>query len=200
MELTSTRAAELAPRTSSAAVEVAPGIFVLRAFSPVEASAAVMIASRSACWVPAGINEDLAVDPRVRDAEMLPEELHRPHAHAYRERLLVVTSRLAAKRVPGAVLTECQLVRYHVGGRYVEHRDAPAAGDPRRVLSLVCYLNDDFAGGATALLDDDVIVEPSAGIVVAFSPARLHRAEPVTAGTKYVITAWYGMPSSPPVP
>jgi len=194
LELTSARAAELVPRTASAPVEIAPGVYVLRAFAPVEAAAAVMIAADSPCWVPAGINENLAVDASIREAEFLPEELHRPHAGAYRDRLAVVTARLAAKVAPGSVLTECQLVRYHVGGKYVEHRDRPAPDDPRRTLSLVCYLNDDLAGGATALLDADVVVQPSPGVAIAFSPSLLHRAEPVARGTKYVITAWYGVP------
>jgi hypothetical protein len=29
---------------------------------------------------------------------------------------------------------------------------------------------------------------------VVFAPVLLHRADPVTAGTKYVITAWYHVP------
>jgi hypothetical protein len=72
------------------------------------------------------------------------------------------------------VLAEIQIVRYHAGGRYADHRDTPELGATPRALSLVCYLNDDFTG--------------------AFSPVLLHRAEPVTSGTKYVITAWYHVP------
>jgi predicted 2-oxoglutarate/Fe(II)-dependent dioxygenase YbiX len=55
-------------------------------------------------------------------------------------------------------------------------------------------LNDDFAGGATAFAQPDIAISPLGGVAVVFSPVLLHRAEPVTSGTKYAITAWYHVP------
>ena len=85
-------------------------------------------------------------------------------------------------------------MRYHPAGLYVDHRDTPSLGATPRTLSLVCYLNDDFAGGETVFIDPEFVVAPVTGTAVAFSPVLLHRANPVTRGTKYVITAWYHTP------
>ena len=107
------------------------------------------------------------------------------------QRLLAITSERASAIAPEGVLGEMQFVRYAAGGKYVEHRDTPALGVTPRVLSLICYLNDDFSGGATVFSESGVVVQPQSGLVVGFSPLLLHAAEAVTAGTKLVVTAWY---------
>lgn len=183
--------AGISPQPSASYVEAAAGIYVLRAFSADEAAAIVRDAAGSPAWLPAGINAELAVDTAVRDADVLYEDLNRAASAAYRERLFLVTNRLARALVPEAALSELQVVRYHPGGRYVDHRDSPAKGATARALSLVCYLNDDFRGGATVFPDLPHTVRPSAGIVIAFPPEYLHRGEAVAEGTKYVLTAWY---------
>ena len=180
---------ELVPRTSSDFIEVSPEIYVMRAFMPAEAAAAVTIAEGSPVWSDAGIYTGSGVDKAVRDAEVLYEELHQPYAAAYRERLTVVSGELARALVPNAIPSEMQIVRYHPSGRFADHKDIPSTGDRRRVLSLVCYLNDEFAGGETTFVDAGVSLQPASGIVVAFRPDVLHRAEPVESGTKYAITA-----------
>jgi predicted 2-oxoglutarate/Fe(II)-dependent dioxygenase YbiX len=171
--------------------ELAPAIVAARAFSPDEAAVLRAIAEETPGWSAAVINADDAVDPAVRDAEVL-------HAHANprltgmcHQRLLAITSERASVMAPEGVLGEMQFVRYAAGGGYVEHRDTPSDGGTTRVLSLVCYLNDDFDGGATTFAESGVRVRPQSGLVVAFAPQLLHAAEPVIAGTKYAITAWY---------
>ena len=171
--------------------EIAPGIFAARAFSILESIAIVAQADASPVWVRAVINADMKVDANVRDAEILFEELHRPHASVYRGRLESVTDELAQRLAPGATLGEVQLVRYHPGGRYVDHRDGPTPGPIQRALSLVCYLNDDFTGGQTTFSELGVSVAPQTGLAIVFPPHLLHRAEPVASGRKYVVTAWY---------
>jgi prolyl 4-hydroxylase len=111
-----------------------------------------------------------------------------------RDRLFAATRNIAAAAAPKTVLAEIQIVRYHAGGRYVEHRDTPELGATPRALSLVCYLNDDFTGGQTIFITPEVTIPIVTGTVVAFSPILLHRAQPVITGTKYVITAWYHVP------
>ncbi len=154
----------------------------------------VAAAAASTAWRDAGINENLEVDRSVRDAEVLFEADNTALIELCRERLFSATRNIAAVVATGTVLAEIQIVRYHVGGRYVEHRDSPALGATPRALSLVCYLNDDFTGGATTFAEPDLALSALAGAVAVFSPVLLHRAEPVTAGTKYVITAWYHVP------
>ena len=165
----------------------------VQAFSRLETSAIIWSADASTGWCAAALNARLDVDPSVRDAEML-EEADSPELVAMcRDRLFVATAPIAAELAPATVLAEVQIVRYHAGGKYIDHRDTLVLGAPR-ALSLVCYLNDDFTGGATAFAKPDELVEPCTGMAIVFSPLRLHRAEPVISGTKYVITAWYHSP------
>jgi predicted 2-oxoglutarate/Fe(II)-dependent dioxygenase YbiX len=163
---------------------------VLRAFSQVEAAAVIAQAADSPLWSAATVNATLDVDPSIRDAELLAEPAH-PHALVYRDRLAVITERLAGALAPKSTLSELHLVRYRAGGQYVDHRDTPLEGGTPRVLSILCYLNDDFQGGATAFPDLDFAFEPVAGTAIVFPPTYLHRAEPIASGEKYVITAWY---------
>jgi len=178
--------------------EIAPRIYARRAFSLLETIAIVAQSDASPVWVRAVINANFDVDANVRDAEILFEELHQPHANVYRERLERVTGDLAERLAPNSKLTEVQLVRYHPGGRYVEHRDGPTPGAVQRTISLVCYLNENFEGGETTFTELDVSVKPATGLLIAFPPELMHRAEPVRAGRKYVITAWYHGPGESP--
>ena len=184
-------AAALPPTPSEQHVEIAPGVYATRAFAPAEAAIIISQAAASPRWFPAVINADLEIDRAVRDAEILFEEVHRPYSDVYRDRIAQVTHGIAQAIAPDSQLTEVQLVRYGPGGRYADHRDGPTPGAQTRVLSLVCYLNDAFAGGETTFVELDVSVSPLTGIVIAFPPEYLHRAEPVIQGKKYAITAWY---------
>jgi predicted 2-oxoglutarate/Fe(II)-dependent dioxygenase YbiX len=178
-------------RPAPRSIEIAPGIYAMRAFSATEAAALVQQTEGSAFWTPAHINTDHAVDRAVRDAELLPDKRHTMLAQSYRQRLEIIVGEFAYARAPGSSLLEAQLVRYAPGGKYVDHRDVPEEGIASRTLSLVCYLNDDFENGETSFTDAGVSVPPLAGIVIAFAPQLLHRAEPVANGRKYIITAWY---------
>jgi predicted 2-oxoglutarate/Fe(II)-dependent dioxygenase YbiX len=169
-------------------------MFLARAFTADDAAAIVAAAAASTAWCDAGINANLEVDRSVRDAEILFEAGEPALIGRCRDALFAATRGIAAARAARTVLAEIQIVRYHVDGRYIDHRDSPAIGATPRALSLVCYLNDDFSGGATVFSQPDVAISPLSGVAVVFSPVLLHRAEPVTAGTKYAITAWYHVP------
>jgi prolyl 4-hydroxylase len=181
-------------------VEVAPGIYITRAFEAAEAAAIAAAAARAKSWQNAGINANLDVDRTVRDAEVLFESADRALIGRCRDRLFAATRTIAAAIAPKTVLAEIQIVRYHAGGRYIEHRDTPELGATPRALSLVCYLNDDFTGGETLFTDAGMTIPIVTGTVVAFSPVLLHRAQPVLTGSKYVITAWYHTPPPRVIP
>jgi hypothetical protein len=193
-ELSASQIAELLSAPAPHVVEPAPGIYLARAFSASEAAEIVAVAARSTAWHGAGINAKLEVDRSVRDAEVLYEAANPALIGFCRDRLFAATRGVASLVAARTVLAEIQIVRYHIAGRYVEHRDSPAPGATPRALSVVAYLNDDFTGGATAFTEPDIAVSPLSGAVVLFSPVLLHRARPVIAGTKYVITAWYHVP------
>ena len=120
--------------------EVAPGIYVTRAFEADEAADVVATAARATTWQDAGINADLQVDRSVRNAEVLFESSGPVESAAH------------------ALMGRCR---------------------------------DDFTGGETVFTDPATTIPIVTGTVVAFSPVLLHRAQPIIAGTKYVITAWY---------
>lgn len=168
----------------------------LRVFTPLETAAILYTAANSLSWYAGGLNADLEVNRSIRDAEVLEEAAHPDFFGTCRHRLWTATASIAAELAPGSVLAELQIVRYPVGGKYVDHRDTLTLGAPRS-LSLVCYLNDDFSGGATVFPELGIAVQPQTGLTIVFSPLLMHRAEPVLDGIKYAITAWYHVPPAP---
>ena len=178
----------------TAFVEVAPGIFTGCVFEAGEAQAVIARAEASQSWVLASINAALIVDTSIREADVLFEP-SAPELYAtLRDRLFDATRDLAVRLAPGSVLAEIQIVRYMPGGNYAEHRDSPRKGATARVLSIVAYLNDGFAGGETSFADAAFDVTPIAGLAVVFAPELLHCARAVRSGTKYIVTAWYHTP------
>jgi hypothetical protein len=82
-----------------------------------------------------------------------------------------------------------QLIRYRLGGYYVEHTDA---GDDlaERYFSIVCYLNDNFKGGHTSFPSFQSSISPSSGKTLIFPSRYLHRADPILSAEKYVLITW----------
>lgn len=97
-----------------------------------------------------------------------------------------------------------QITRYENDQMYVPHWDyfnVPGyenTTDNDRRGTLIIYLNDNFGGGTTYFPRLGVHIHPRAGSAVFFrydySPAEneetLHSGEPVSNGTKYIITIW----------
>jgi predicted 2-oxoglutarate/Fe(II)-dependent dioxygenase YbiX len=189
-ELTAARIEEMLDSSSTTVVEATPGLFLIQ-ICDTEENAALIARVDRASWLDATINADRSIDRSVRDADVLDERAHADLFDDLRELLAEATAELAADLVPGAVLAEVQLVRYQPGGHYLDHRDTPAIGATPRTLSLVWYLNDGFTGGETRFVSPDISVSPVSGVAIAFSPVLMHRAEPVIAGTKYAVVAWY---------
>ena len=100
-----------------------------------------------------------------------------------------------------------QVLRYRNGAQYLPHYDyfdpreegTPAllARGGQRVATLIMYLAEPEAGGATVFPDLGLQVIPQRGQAVFFSYAEplpaslsLHGGEPVTAGEKWIATKW----------
>lgn len=100
--------------------------------------------------------------------------------------------------------------RYAVGQEFKAHTDyfEPSGVDFERYCSVagqrtwtvMLYLNEPEAGGATRFKAIDKLVQPETGKLLAWSnlrpngtpnPSTLHHAMKVRAGTKYVITKWF---------
>jgi prolyl 4-hydroxylase len=100
-----------------------------------------------------------------------------------------------------------QVLRYAPGAEYLPHFDYfdPAApGTPailqrggQRVATLVMYLHEPEAGGATVFPDAALSVLPKRGSAVFFSYSQphpdsltLHAGAPVLSGEKWIATKW----------
>jgi prolyl 4-hydroxylase len=100
-----------------------------------------------------------------------------------------------------------QVLRYGPGAEYLPHFDYfdPAApGTPailqrggQRVATLIMYLHEPEAGGATVFPDAALSVSPKRGSAVFFNYSRphpdsrsLHGGAPVLSGEKWIATKW----------
>lgn len=100
--------------------------------------------------------------------------------------------------------------RYAIGQEFKAHTDyfEPSGVDfekycavsGQRTWTVMLYLNDVEAGGATRFKAIDKIVQPEAGKLLAWNnlrpdgspnPSTIHHAMKVRAGMKYVITQWF---------
>lgn len=100
--------------------------------------------------------------------------------------------------------------RYAVGQEFKGHTDyfEPSGVDfakyctvsGQRTWTVMIYLNEPDAGGATRFKAIDKIIQPEVGKLVAWNnlhpdgrvnPSTLHHGMKVRAGTKYVITKWF---------
>ena len=100
--------------------------------------------------------------------------------------------------------------RYAVGQEFKAHTDyfEPNGIDyerycgrsGNRTWTLMVYLNEPQAGGATRFTRADKMIQPETGKLVAWNnrlpdggtnPASIHHGMKVRAGTKYIITKWF---------
>jgi predicted 2-oxoglutarate/Fe(II)-dependent dioxygenase YbiX len=104
-----------------------------------------------------------------------------------------------------------QILHYGVGGHYIPHVDAETLYKDDigldmwektldRDLSIVYFLNDNFAGGELVFPALDLVIKPEAGTLVCFPSDHnfIHGVNPVTSGHRYTIVSWMrvkGMPT-----
>ena len=101
-----------------------------------------------------------------------------------------------------------QILNYAGGGEYRPHFDyfpdnaggrVHTAHGGQRIMTVIMYLNDVKAGGATILTDINLSVYPKKGSALYFSyfnskgqvdPTTLHGGAPVVEGEKWIATKW----------
>ncbi|MEX3958206.1 2OG-Fe(II) oxygenase [Trinickia sp. EG282A] len=102
-----------------------------------------------------------------------------------------------------------QVLRYQLGGEYCPHFDyfppnqrgsnVHVKRGGQRVATLIVYLNDVEAGGATIFPEVGISVVPRKGSAVYFrymnearqlDPLTLHGGTPVAGGEKWIMTKW----------
>lgn len=81
------------------------------------------------------------------------------------------------------------VVKYNDGQFYDIHIDNTL---DTRLVSIVFFLNDNFAGGDLFFPKQSLSIQPKRGRVVAFPSfyTHPHRAQPVINGTKYALVTW----------
>ena len=122
-----------------------------------------------------------------------------------------ITRRLAAfAGLDPAHAEPLQGQRYAVGQEFKQHTDYFEASGPeydgycrksgQRTWTLMVYLNEPAAGGATRFKQLGKTFQPATGKLLAWNNLRpdgqpnyetLHQGLPVRAGTKYIITSWF---------
>lgn len=82
------------------------------------------------------------------------------------------------------------LLKYSGGQEYKTHYDSGPA--MRRMITCLCYLNDDYEGGEIEFPNFNVKIKPQAGMLLLFPStfAYTHTAYPVTEGSKYTMVTW----------
>jgi prolyl 4-hydroxylase len=143
-------------------------------------------------------------DGGFRTSETCDLDPQEPLAIELKRRIIALTGLDPARAEP------MQGQRYAVGQEFKAHTDyfdpvgidydkyCSVAG--QRTWTVMLYLNDVEAGGATRFKAIDKLVQPEAGKLLAWNnlrpngtpnPSTLHHAMKVRAGTKYVITQWF---------
>jgi hypothetical protein len=109
----------------------------------------------------------------VRTRDALPEKLEDGQLVGFNERFRGYRYRRGQKFAP------------HYDGAYFRpERGLYAEGSQ---LSILFYLNSDFSGGETQLIDYELLIHPRRGSMLAFAHAMLHEGCMVREGTKYVL-------------
>ena len=82
------------------------------------------------------------------------------------------------------------LLKYSGEQEYKAHYDGSTSIG--RVISAVCYLNDDYEGGEIEFPHFGIKIKPEAGMLILFPSnfAYTHIAHPVSSGTKYNLVTW----------
>ena len=84
-----------------------------------------------------------------------------------------------------------QILKYNKDEEYLTHIDS--SNKVKRVVSLIIYLNDNYIGGETTFIRQDIKLKGNTGDILAF-PSNYcfpHRAEKIVSGTKYVMVTWF---------
>lgn len=82
------------------------------------------------------------------------------------------------------------MLKYDEGEEYKSHYDSST--QTGRIISAVCYLNDDFDGGELEFVNFGVKIKPEKGMLILFPSnfAYSHVAHSVYNGSKYALVTW----------
>ncbi len=166
-----------------------------------------LLTAAECAWLVAAAQASLApsliVDPATGAAR--PDPVRRARAMSFGpldadlvvsavgERIAAASGTAVAQAEPLAVLA------YAPGDEYRPHLDTIPGLANQRAVTVLTYLNDDFAGGATDFPDAGLSVTPRTGDAIVFRvadaagrplPEARHAGAPVTRGVKFLCSRW----------
>jgi predicted 2-oxoglutarate/Fe(II)-dependent dioxygenase YbiX len=159
---------------------------------------------RSAAWIDAKVSERIrggfnaATRVEARRASVLAPAAASAVKLAFDEKMESIVKPLVNRvwRTSLKQHAETHFVRYLPGNYYTPHSDTGVHRQDR-YFTVVCYLNEDFAGGGTSFPKLNYTVRPRSGKAVIFPASYMHSAEPVTRGEKFILVSW--LLGQPPV-
>jgi predicted 2-oxoglutarate/Fe(II)-dependent dioxygenase YbiX len=82
------------------------------------------------------------------------------------------------------------VLKYESGEQYKSHYDGTSS--LARIISAICYLNDDYVGGEIEFINQKIKIKPEPGMLIVFPSnfAFSHIAHPIKEGTKYAMVTW----------
>jgi prolyl 4-hydroxylase len=185
------------PPPAGALLSAAPHVVLFRAlFTPDECR---YLAEAAAPMLEPAVVVDPATgrqrpDPvRISDSVGFTLPLENPAVHALNRRIAAASGTKVAQGEP------LQVLRYRPGGEYKPHFDAIPGFANQRVLTMIVWLNADYAGGETMFMKTGLKVKGGIGDALLFrnalpdgrrDPDSAHAGLPVTAGEKLIASRW----------
>lgn len=133
--------------------------------------------------------DDIELSKSVRDASVIGLKKHSDEINSFISRF--VEDYANRNNLENLELESLSVVKYTVGQFFTEHSDG-GPNLPRR-LSMVLYLNDDYAGGEICFTRFRSTFKPAAKTLFLFPPTEeyAHAAQPVVEGVKYVLVGFW---------
>lgn len=101
------------------------------------------------------------------------------------------------KTFPVLDIGRFNIQKYNAGGHFAHvHSERTDIASLHRLFAFMTYLNDDFEGGYTNFIHQQLKVKPEKGKTLIW-PAEwthAHAGEVVTSGCKYIATGWLLLP------
>ena len=180
--------------TTTLTNEISPGILSLPLLTEAECQEVLELAIQDAGWKDATVRtteDQVLKDETIRNARVrsfaegsrIWDIVHQNYVDKIQPLLQVKWNRDLEKH------SAVDIIRYLPGGFYKVHRDAGLQFKDR-LITTVCYLNDNFEAGGTSFPTRSLTVTPTRGEAIVFPSNYLHKGNTVSSGEKFIAVCW----------
>jgi len=93
---------------------------------------------------------------------------------------------------PHQYVQRMEIVKWPTNSFQAKHYDEDQIGGDSSGLASITYLNDDYEGGQTCIVDEKLCVNPKIGTTFFFDGKKYeHEVKPITDGIRYTLALWY---------